>query len=89
MYKRYIKKGGKVFGPYYYESYRDIHGITRTRFVSGPENENKKFKLNPSKLLLILGIFLLVMVLLFVGNLSYDFNTTARVIDASLNESEV
>ena len=40
VYKRYVKKGGKVFGPYYYESYRDKEGKTRTRFIGGPEYQN-------------------------------------------------
>ena len=31
-YKRYIKRGGKVFGPYYYESYRE-NGIVKKRYV--------------------------------------------------------
>ena len=37
VYKRFIKRevNGKVktFGPYYYESYRDKHGVARTKYV--------------------------------------------------------
>ena len=49
VYKKYIEKRGKVFGPYYYESYRE-NGRVNTRFVSGPKFldrlKNKKFLLS-------------------------------------------
>ena len=32
-YKRYVKRGGKVCGPYYYESYRDKSGKVKKRYV--------------------------------------------------------
>jgi hypothetical protein len=41
VYKKYIKRNGKVFGPYYYESYRE-NGKVKTRFVSGPKESHKK-----------------------------------------------
>ena len=41
VYKKYIKKGGKTFGPYYYESYRE-NGKVKTRFISGPKNKKNK-----------------------------------------------
>ena len=41
VYKKYIKKGGKTFGPYYYESYRDKDGKVRTRFISGPTKKDR------------------------------------------------
>ena len=40
VYKKYIKRNGKVFGPYYYESYRE-DGKVKTRFVSGPRKRDK------------------------------------------------
>jgi len=49
VYKKFIRRNGKVFGPYYCESYRDKEGKVRTRFVSGPKkgdkfrSETKKF----------------------------------------------
>ena len=33
VYKKFIKRGGKKFGPYYYESYRDSRGNVKTRYV--------------------------------------------------------
>lgn len=33
VYKKYIKKKGKTFGPYYYESYRSKDGKVRTRYL--------------------------------------------------------
>src|SRR3989344_1595585 len=62
VYKRYIKRDGKTFGPYYYESYRDDKGRTRTRLVNAPK-KNKFSKLIyvliAFSLILILGIFIL------------------------------
>lgn len=33
VYKKYIKRGNKIHGPYYYESYRDENGKTRSRYL--------------------------------------------------------
>ncbi|MEI6058655.1 MAG: hypothetical protein WCP89_02690, partial [archaeon] len=33
VYKKYVKRGGKTFGPYYYESYRDVNGKVKTRYL--------------------------------------------------------
>ena len=41
VYKKYIKRNGKVFGPYYCESYRTKDGKVKTRFVSGPKKRDK------------------------------------------------
>ena len=43
-YKRYFYKNGKVFGPYYYESYRDETGKVRKKYVGlvDPNEKNKK-----------------------------------------------
>ena len=46
VFKRYIKKGGKLYGPYYYKSFRDKNGIVRKRYIgtSLPKKERlKKF----------------------------------------------
>ncbi len=50
VYKKYITRGGKVFGPYYCESYRDKEGKVRTRFISGPKGAGTFEKLTESKL---------------------------------------
>ena len=34
VYKKFIKRVGKRFGPYFYESYRDKKGHVKTRYVS-------------------------------------------------------
>src|SRR3989338_2641434 len=60
VYKRYIKKNGKTFGPYYYKSYRDETGKTKTKLVSIPR-ENK-FSV---KLIYVLIAFSLILILSF------------------------
>ena len=48
--KKYIKRGGKIFGPYLYENYR-LNGITKTRYLGkGKEEKKKEKKLNRRKL---------------------------------------
>ena len=42
VYKKYIKRKvngeTRLFGPYYYESYRDKSGKVKTRYIAGPED---------------------------------------------------
>lgn len=57
VYKKYIKRNGKTFGPYYYESYRE-NGRVKTRFVSGPR---KRDKLKSKKFLFLAGFLFLIM----------------------------
>ena len=49
-YKRYFKRNGKTFGPYYYESYRDENGDVKKRYI-GKVNPDKK-KISVGKLVL-------------------------------------
>jgi len=42
--KKYIKRDGKTFGPYYYENYRE-NGKTKTRYLgTSLKNHHKKKK---------------------------------------------
>jgi hypothetical protein len=77
VYKRYIKRGGKLCGPYYYESYRDKNGKVISKFVSGPTKKdkvidkfnpklNKNFRKTLNVVFLVLAMFLIVAVF-FIG----------------------
>ena len=48
-YKKYIKKDGKIFGPYYYESYRDESGNVKKKYVGTTNPNNEKNRLIDSK----------------------------------------
>ncbi len=63
VFKRYIKKNGKLFGPYYYESYRD-GGKVKHRFL-GTKNPNKKIV---TLQVLIISAFFLTIFFLFSFN---------------------
>ncbi|MDD5193263.1 MAG: hypothetical protein PHF67_01625, partial [Candidatus Nanoarchaeia archaeon] len=41
VYKKYIKRNNKIFGPYYYESHRDKKGRVISKFVSGPTKKDE------------------------------------------------
>ncbi|MDO8517557.1 MAG: hypothetical protein Q7S33_05525, partial [Nanoarchaeota archaeon] len=50
VHKKYIKRGNKVFGPYFYENYRE-NGITKTRYLgtaleNSADSKQKKFSFN-------------------------------------------
>ncbi len=47
VYKRYIYRNGKRFGPYYYHTYRDKQGKTHSRYVS--ENKETRAVTEPFK----------------------------------------
>lgn len=56
--KRYVKKGEKEFGPYYYESYRDKNGKVRKRYIKDykPQKNNTKA--------IIIGIIIILLLVL-------------------------
>ncbi len=63
--EKYIKRDGKIFGPYLYQNYRE-NGITKTRYLGrGVEKRNRKKRVN--KILLFLAVFFVV---LFIISLS-------------------
>jgi len=66
VYKKYIKKNGKTFGPYYYESYRK-NGKVKTRFISGPEKKDKVVrKVKNNHLIFIFSLMIILILLSFV-----------------------
>src|SRR3989338_7984059 len=78
VYKRYIKRDGKAYGPYYYESHRHA-GKTFTTYV---KNEDcSMLRGNFRFVFVLIGIALVVTVLLFilkpafVGKVSLDIET--------------
>ena len=62
VYKKYITKDGKRFGPYLYESYRDEKGDVKTRYVSGPEDSQKI----SARFFVLFGILAVVLIGVFL-----------------------
>jgi len=61
VHKKYIKKRGKVFGPYYYENYRE-NGKTKTKYLGTkpPKETQKNLRVNPKTyFLIILGLLII------------------------------
>ena len=70
-YKRYFKRNGKTFGPYYYESYRDENGDVKKRYIGKVEPEKKKISVGK----LVLGglvLFSVVAIVLVSVQISGD-----------------
>ena len=62
VHKKYIKRDGKIFGPYLYQNYRE-NGITKTRYL-GIAKERKKMQVN---FFWIIGIIILIVLLMTGG----------------------
>src|SRR3989344_3731625 len=59
VYKRYIKRDGKIFGPYYYESYRDPEtGKPKNKIINYIE---PKKRFNFSRIFFLIPLILLVL----------------------------
>jgi len=75
VYKRYIKRNGKLCGPYYYESYREGDKV-KTRFVSGPKRKDKiirKLGRNSKRsLVFFFGLVFAVLMIFLVVNFNQE-----------------
>jgi hypothetical protein len=70
VYKKYIKKDGKVFGPYLYENYRE-NGIVKTRYLGmGTPDSPKRVWGNKKKEFIFLGFLVVLLSLFFALQLS-------------------
>ena len=87
VYKKYVWKNGRKFGPYYYESYRDGNKIKK-RYI-GTENKN------PLKPYLLLSIIFIAAVLLssffiwksaFTGKVVHEFDDDFNEYNYSYGE---
>ncbi len=92
VYRRCVKRGGKLYGPYYYESYRDENGKVVSRYLSDYNppgkitNVTKIYEsfIKNKRFLMLLGIILGLFLVLLIGNASYSYKskTTGRVIES-------
>ena len=61
VYKVYRKRGNKLCGPYYYESYRDEKGIARKRYIGTELPGHSKinyFLVSALIFIILIGIFI-------------------------------
>jgi parallel beta-helix repeat protein len=78
-YKRVVKKKGKSYGPYIYESYRDENGKVQKRYLG--KLEEKK----PLPFLMLIFGFLVLLFLLGGGYTTDLFFNEGRISDKSVN----
>ena len=64
-YKRYIKVGGKLYGPYEYHSFRDSDGSVKSEYVKKIEHDNTDLK-KKVNFFQVSGLILLILLLTFV-----------------------
>ncbi len=83
VYKKYIKRDGKIFGPYYFKSVRDKNGKVKSVYL-GTENPTKR-SLPTLSLAVLLVLFL---VLGTFGFFAYQGFQIAEVVE-SLEEERV
>src|SRR3989339_2193764 len=94
VFKRYIKKDGKRFGPYYYESYRDKKGIVRKRYVGTADSGKAKNKVVHSnafiRSLLFIGLIVIILLFIFLGGFYYaKIRLTGLVVNENLTADEL
>ncbi len=71
VYEKYIKKGGKIFGPYLYET-RRVNGKVVNTYL-GPKNNaintlvNKGKEINHDKKIFFINIFIVIFIAIFLG----------------------
>ena len=91
VHKKYIKKGGKKFGPYLYETKR-VNGKVVTRYVGKPGDVRKReskitsirrweFRQLPTVFILVLFAIFLFRVFLFAFSVAQIFGHFLRVMD--------
>jgi hypothetical protein len=63
--KRVVEKGGKTYGPYLYESYRDEDGKVKKRYLGKVVEQN-----DTSRFVIGFLVIALIVCLLIIGNWS-------------------
>jgi len=71
-YKRVVRKKGKNYGPYIYESYRDNDGNVKKRYL-GKKDEQKIF--SKKSVFLIIGFLVLFNIVIYTTTFSEDFSS--------------
>lgn len=79
VHKRYIKRGGKVYGPYFYKTVRDEKGRVKNIYLGNQEGEIKEQK-KVSFSLPYLELIAIIFVLGFFM-LQYNYNSVEQLKD--------
>ena len=70
VYVKYIKRGGKKYGPYYYKSIRDKNGEIKNIYVGKVKKEKKVKKVNYEQLVFIFFMILSIFALYYIEDKS-------------------
>jgi len=84
VYKRYIKKGDKMYGPYEYHN-RKENGKVISEYVGKGKNEAPAKRNNIFKILLLVIPILLILSLVFFGN----FLFTGKIISVAVDNEYI
>lgn len=77
-YKKYIKRNGKIYGPYYYKSKR-VGDKVVSEYVG--ENSKKSFNFNKKHLIIFLGIFLVAVLIFAINFTSFSGNAISKLFE--------
>ncbi|MDP3881661.1 MAG: LamG domain-containing protein [Nanoarchaeota archaeon] len=88
VYKKYVWKNGKKFGPYYYESYRDGDKI-RKKYIGTEIGSNKNIRLYLLLALILVALLSAIFIWQgpFTGRAVYDFEEEFYFYNYTLGES--
>jgi hypothetical protein len=91
--KKFIKRGGKLHGPYYYESYRDESGKIKKRYLGtvNPKTVGRSYflPLIIISLILVFGVFFFVSNITSGDGLVKSFGVTGKMLLSDEGSSDV
>ena len=82
VHKKYIKRGDKIFGPYFYQNYRE-NGVTKTRYLGIGKKEKKI-----GKKFIFFGLIILLILVIgmnFFGQRIFDYDLKGKLYSENVN----
>ena len=90
-YKRFVKRDGKTFGPYYYESYRDGEHV-RKRYIGRLDERKESDRTFISEKNLVSFLFLAILIIGFINFFALFYMTgraTLGVVEISATDTAI
>ncbi len=93
VHEKYVKRGNKLCGPYYYRTYRDKDGNVKTEYIGKKDEKNipekSSFSIFLLVVLLIISLIGINLVKDYTGYSALDESVLEPTINQDLNETEL
>ena len=84
VYKRYIKKNGKLYGPYEYKS-KKVDGKVVSEYLGGPNDKSKK-KISQKFFLFSLVFILIIAGIFLISNFNSNVETNYESLEINYQD---